>query len=510
MDSIQTSLAQRAKLITEFPRIVLENDDSGRFQRAFNSGYNILLEYKGNYTINAVNVWTSAFKVFGNYATITAASKTSNLIVLGWDESSSFVQVADIEIEWLFFTGLATNAEDNFISTGVNVITPPALARNAGAKNIHIHHCMFQKFTMGVIATSATRLTIEKNLFTDNIYCHPVSAGGYGVLLQACFDVWVDKNIFLGKENDRHAIYVSNVTGQNVQNENVWIRDNYIEWSLISGITGFETCLMIRSCKTLKVLHNHFIGGFGGTDITISNGDSLDYLFDGNTYENIRSLSNERACLGFDASSTFKLEGLKIINNKFHSNDTNSFGVTLAGNNLSKSAVFNNDFDNPTFGVLIENTSKVRVGGNEFLNCSSAQIAYAGTLTDIEIYPNSFKGIGYKENSLDGVLKDITHKYNRGITISSDGAGNLSVTEDLENMIASVVSDPNGVVIIFKPHCKVKQGDFIVNILGSSLLYSYNRSIDVNNSLTIGLKSFTGYDTAFGSVAVPLRVLTVS
>jgi hypothetical protein len=510
IDDVATEVNQQAKLITQFPRITPENDDSGRFQRALNSGFNIILEYKGNYSINTVNVWTSQFKLYGNYATITATSKTSNLIVLGWDASNNFVQVSDIEVEWLFFTGLATTATDNFISTGINIVTPAALARNAGAKNINIHHCMFQKFTMDIIATSGTQLTIEKNLFTNNVYCQPVSAGGYGVLLQACFDVWIEKNIFLGQANDRHAVYVSNVSSQNVQNENVWVRDNYVDWSLVSGITGFETCLMIRSCKGLKVINNTFIGGFGGADMTISNGDSENYLFDGNTFKNIRAGSNERSCIGFDSSSSFILDGLTIINNKFHTNNSNAFGATIASNYLIRTSIFNNEFDNTTFGLLIENTSKVRVGGNEFVNCSSAQIAYAGTLTDVEIYPNTFKGIGYKENSLDTIVKDITHKYNRAFTIGSDGAGNLSILEDVNNMVSSVTNDSNGVVITLKPHCKVKQGDFTVNILGSILLFSYNRAVGGDNSVTIGLKTFTGVDTAYGTVTAPLRVLAIA
>ncbi|OMD21168.1 hypothetical protein BJP51_32185 [Paenibacillus odorifer] len=502
-------LVDNAISILSFPRQMSEIDDTARFERALESGWNLRLEKGKEYVVNNLHIDKSNFSLFGNGAKLSTSSPTASSIFI--DHGCS-----NILIEEIVFQGLADGTNDN--PAAVNILSNGTSAqRGTSASNIEISYCTFLGgYVFSVIATGTTGLEIHHCKGTGNFYVPSASAGGYFILTQTCYDVDIHHNEFVAKANDRHAVYIScagDITGDQA-NENVQIHHNRFDWRLAGGSTGFETCVTARTTRGLFINNNFINGGYGGIGISSSHGSLINADIHDNQIINIHSnLSYDRFCISVsrgDKATVYRSKSVKIHNNQLSSISNRVHGIVVT--DVDGFEIQNNDTNvmgSGSFGLEIVDSTDGIIGGNRLQGNATARtgLMYAGNVSsDIIVTPNKITNFTYREEVL-GASADLvnsTHQYTRSFSVTSSGSGSISVSNDIDLIVDTVTSTFYGCDIKFKKVYKPKQGDASIVISSGSISRMQNRSANaLDNVLSLNL-----FDSS--STALPLATNAAS
>ena len=333
--------------------------------------------------------------------------------ILAASDGTNFVQVHDVRVTGLTFTGVADGSGTN-VSVGFNVETPTGAVYSRGvngAYNIHVEKSNFSGWSMGVMGTGVTDFWIHDNYFTGNHYIAALAAGGYGILTQTCYGIHIYSNVFKAlPAGDRHSIYIScdGGKGSNYWNEDVHIDNNTIDWQTPTSATLFETAMAVRAVHGLSISGNTVNGGYTGIVVALNDGgygDAEDVSIVGNTVTGTLGASpSERAAIEIlgGAPSNGTAYRVTIVGNTINSTNNSVHGIVvnsvvdgvIAGNQVSVAG-------SGSFGLEIFGCTRIQDGPNA-LNGTGTAYAGEAILTGgpssnsaITRVPGSSSGFGF-------------------------------------------------------------------------------------------------------------------
>jgi hypothetical protein len=477
-------------------------DDTAAIQAALNNGAKNVFFPAGNYLTSAtLRIVTSGQAILGYGATLTNASVSASGFLIG-STGAAFVKTDNVTIEGMTFVGADTGAGSAYsYAIGVQPPTTTPYVYGGGCSKISVLNCTASGHAFGVSATAADRLSVTGCRFGGMKYHASLTAGGYGVLIQTCWDTVIENNQFLATSGDRHSIYVSADPSRTYDNNNVCkgvvIAGNLINWSNVVGTTGFETAMMIRAPENISITGNTIIGGYGGIDYDTMNGNGKNVSISGNTIELAVSPASERSCVNFLRSSgTYISTNISITGNSMKIAGTNVHGVTLQGVD-SVSIVGNTIYNTNGASCIGANgaASNVVTNGNRLYgnNLTGGVYYFAGASnTDFTIgvdkvtYPSSFKWRFFTTpaNLLCG--------FTRSATIRANSTGSPVIVTDADSIISSVGTDANGIVATFAAYVSdVSNLAVFFGTNNSNIVQAYYRSA-VSQAVTIGVLSASG------------------
>lgn len=223
------------------------HDDKNAIQEAFNRSGAVLFSNKTYAVSNTVYIKSNTV-IYGNNATI----KTINNTVLATIEPSE----KNVAIYNLNF-----QCNNSIDCIGLN-IPESSLNTDAydSASNIVVSECSFDKGIFGIIATKASDIVINNCKFTDFLYDPASYAGGYGVLLQRCKGVTIEKCTFENAHNGRHDVYIS-CAGSTEHTTNccrdIVVRDCYMNHETQTYYSPNTPSIMIRHSYNVCIENNH-------------------------------------------------------------------------------------------------------------------------------------------------------------------------------------------------------------------------------------------------------------
>lgn len=490
-------LSDKAKSIRDFPIVIPEANDSGRFQRALNSGYNIILEKEVEYTLKNVPIPSGNITIFGN---------KSKVKTVGPDDSGFIISATakNIRVYDLLFEGVADGS--NPTPAGINILSNGvSYSRGTSAKNIEIAGCDFRGFVFGVIATGVTGLKIHNCTGGGHKYVQSANAGGYFILVQTCYDVDIYDNNAVATLTDRHAVYISCDPSKlgDLRNENVNIYNNTFDWTQTGNAGGFECIIQARSTKNLHIFANKTKGGYGGILITPSHGDMLNVdIHDNQVIDGLTNGVNDFysiAAAPQDNNGSYKIRNLKIHSNHILSSVSQASGYGIY--DVIGFEIYNNSGiveGTGSRGLQVAKCSEGLIHGNRFKSGDvQARVGIGlGDNDNIAIYGNKTTGfwLGKEEIYANAVISNISHPEKRSAYISGNGSSITITKQNDDDFIESVAGDPYGCVITFKKNVTVRSGMVSITPMdGNPIRYFYNRSINATNrTLTLGIKSIDG------------------
>src|SRR5205085_7754854 len=238
-------------------------DDTAALQAVLDSGRALSLTTNGRYNVSApLRITRSGQQIHLNGATISANSATTSIFLIGEDARARFVKTDDVLIQGPgVLRGLADGkGRHPPFAIGITApsVTPYAVGR--GCSRITIRDVRETGFCFGIIATGADNMLIENFGLGGNVYYKTLEAGGYGILLQTCFQTRILHPTGVASATDRHAIYISADPRLPFNDANtckgVLIRDLDIDWTGVhgKGPTELEAPLAVRSAQDLSIL----------------------------------------------------------------------------------------------------------------------------------------------------------------------------------------------------------------------------------------------------------------
>jgi hypothetical protein len=429
--------------------------------------------------------------------TITQATAGTSFLHIGRTAASStFVKTDRVRIIGGRFTGAVTGGGSAAYGITINQPTDNPYVNGSGCDDIEISGVSLSGFTGGVIATGASNVRIHHSRFGTMVYHSGLSAGGYGVLLQTCFAVSIDNNYFKAGTTSRHAMYISADPTRISNNDNVCkqvsVTGNVIDWTGTSGATGFETSMALRAVQNLTVTGNTITGGYGQIDYTCDNGDGYNLVIAGNT---LRGLLGRGAINVFRSTGSFTNLGVAITGNSIHVDGAGFDGITVT--NADGVTVTGNSVNAETAGdlILFTDCNNVTVGGNTLIanTAAASAVGFAGTCDGIAVNRNHIDGSYTKIYRYYSNPTNIKFGYARTLSVVSDGAGGLTITDD-DDIVAAVASNASGLDITFENWVEVnaiaaRNVGFAVANSSVCTIYHRSRSGQV---LTVGVANFAG------------------
>lgn len=476
-------------------------DDFAAIQAALNSGAKEIVFPPGTYRCSASpRVTTSGQRIIGYGATLVANAKSVSGLHIGYN-GATFVKTDNVTVEGLTFTG----AQDGSGSTEswCVVIQPPTTvpySQGIGCSSVRVMNCRGSGHTGGVAATCADDLEVSGCRFGSMKYMSAVSAGGYGVLFQTCFDVRVISNSFVATSGDRHAVYVSADPGRTKDNNNVCkgvvIDGNTINWTGAVATTGFEAAIVLRSPENCTIKGNTIRGGYGGIVYEGENGNGRNLVIEGNTIDAPTSSGSERACVGFTRTTgSYIITGVVINGNTMRASGANLYNVSVAhadqvsieGNTLSQT----NGVAPIQFGG---NVTNAYVGGGSIKASSSNSVYYfSGTGNDsITINMSQRSVSGSNLYNFVTTPANLRHGFTRSAAIRANSTGSPVILSDPDGILSSVGTDANGITATFANQVSdVTSTNVLFGTLNSNIVNAYYRSV-AGQQVTIGVLSASG------------------
>ena len=481
-------------------------DDTAAIQAALDSGAKTIVGVAGdNYMITAPLTLSASGVTFSGYgATITQATTNTNGLEIGYD-GASFVQVSDITISGFEFVG----ADDGLTTTASGAIVVYSTSANPyttanGCQRIKVDNCRASGWAFGVVATGVNGLLVSDSYFTGMKYHSSTVAGGYGVLAQTCFDVQVVDNRFVAQNGDRHAIYISADPSRTKNSDNVCkqvvVSGNIVDWTGVSAITGFETCMMSRGVFDFTVSNNVFKGGYGGLDYEIENAPGENISITGNVFDGVltpgtstrgavnflRTAGSNRASNITVSGNSIKLSGEYAIGVQIDHSDY----VSVTGNTI------NSPNNTSSFGINCLDSTAVTLGSNVIrMGNGYAAIAFNGANDNITIDKNQISGASYFRFKFFSNPTNLRFGYNRTFAISTDGLGGITVVNGDEDVVSAAASDVNGVSIDLQPWVDVNNLNITFSGANSSVGWVYYRS-STGSTVVCGVTNHAGLPLA--------------
>jgi putative cofactor-binding repeat protein len=477
-------------------------DDSSAIQAALNTGAKDIILPPGTYKCNStLRVNTTGQRIVGYGATITTASKSVSGFWIGYD-GAAFDKTDYVTVEGVAFTG----AQDGTGSTPswCIIIEPPTTdpyLLGIGCSGIKIINCRGSAHTGGVAATCADDLHVIGCRFGGMEYLSTLTAGGYGVLLQTCFNSGVYSTNFYGGNGDRHAVYVSADPSRTKDNDNVCkgitLSGLNIDWTGVTAITGFEACVVARGTENLSIMGGTWLGGYGGLDYEGENGNGKNISITGVTMDGQLSTGSERACINFvRTSNSYILTGLSITGCTLTPSGTNMHGiavqfadaVTITGNTIRNSG----GISCLNFSGTITN---LKTGDNSLYGSSvtGAIYRFVGTgNSGIQIGRDQISQPGSSKWSFVSTPANLRCDWVRSALIRANSTGSPVIVSDEDSIVASVGTDANGIVATLADYVSdVGTTNAWFGCNNSNIVNAYYRS-SASQAVTIGVISASG------------------
>jgi len=475
--------------------------NTAAFQAAIDSGATYITGAPGeNYQISGVLHTTTSGLVFdGCGATITQVTANTSVLTIG-NNGTAFVQTSDVEVTGWNFIG-ADNGLTTTTSTAIGIqgsATVP-YSTTTGCQRIKVHNNNFSGFCIGVGGTEVNGISVFDNYFTGMKYHLAAAAGGYGVLLQTCFDANISDNNFVALADDRHAIYVSTDPSRTKDSDNVCkrvvIANNRINWQGISSTTGYESCMVVRGAFNITITGNVLTGGQGGIDYDLENAPGENITITGNSIVPVVSGAYTRAAISFLRSSgTYTASHVTIAGNSIAVAGTNCHGIQTSYTKrvaISGNTVLSTN-NTGSFGVYIYACESIVIGDNSiYMGNGYAAILFDGVSDKVTVNRNEIGGANFFRFKFLTVPLALKFGYPRTFYVSADGVGGISVGNGDEDVVASAVSDPNGVTITMQSWVDTQALNITFSGTGSSVGWLYHRT-NSGASVTAGVTNHSG------------------
>jgi hypothetical protein len=393
-----------------------------------------------------------------NGSTIATTGALVSAFSIGNTGADVFVKTDDITIRSGFITGLA----DGTGSPGappyaIGVLPPTTIpyAEGLGCSGVKVHNVRASGFCFGLFATGADDVVVTKCRFGGMKYYAGLSAGGYSVLTQTCFNVRLINNRFTATTNDRHAIYVSADPNRTFDNNNVCksviVKGNRFNWTGVGGTTGFEAPLEIRSAENVTVLGNVFLGGYGAIDYDAENGNGINFVCQGNTFSGQTAGASSRACITVTRSSgSYLTSTVAITGNTFRINNANLYGIILA---FVKGVNVSGNSGTLTLGIALVGVSGTvtgaYLGGNTWDNTAEYCYEFAGTGNDTITMGRDtmvLSGGGLAAHFLT-TPTNFRYAFPRTAIVNATSSGAPTIGSDEFGIIDSVANHANGLAV---------------------------------------------------------------
>lgn len=461
-----------------------------------------------NCKVSATPYTSLSGQVIDGYgATITSASVSASGLRIGWN-GSAFSKTDDVTVKGLTFAGVDTGSGSTY-SYGI-AIEPPTTnpyVYAGGCSHISIIDCKMSGHAIGVIGTAADDLVVDGCRFSDMEYHSALTAGGYSVLFQTCFDSKVTRNTFVGSSGDRHALYISADSSRTKDNNNVCkgvtISGNSINWTGASAATGFEAAIVLRAPEDCAVTGNIIRGGYGQIDYEGENGNGKNISITGNTLDSPTSSGSERGCVNFGRTSgSYICTGVTITGNTMLASGSNTLNVSVAyadqvtiqGNALSQTS----GVAPVKFGGSV--TNAYVGGGTIYVSSANAVYYFSGTGNDgITIGKSQRSVSGTSLYNFVSTPANLRHDYTRSAAIRANSTGSPVEVSDPDGIVSAVGTDTNGISVTFENQvADVTYTNMWFGCANSSVVNAYYRSTS-GQQVVIGVLSAAGTPLAAAS-----------
>src|SRR5689334_18442415 len=342
-----------------YPRTVISNsagrtqypqasgaDDTAALQAALHSGKPLVLAGGGRYTVSApLRITQSGQTVHLSGSIISALGVSTSIFLIGENANGRFVKTDDVLIAGPGTLQGQADGKGRQPPFAIGVTAPPATpyTSGGGCSRITIRDVRETGFCFGLIATGADNLLVENFTLGGNVYYKSLEAGGYGILLQTCFQSRILHPTAVATGTDRHAIYVSADPRRPFNDANtckgVVIRDADIDWSGVhgKGPTQLEAPLVVRSAQDLTISGGVVKGGYGGIDYVADNGPGKNVVINGVIFRGQIAGKHSRACIDITRfSGRFVTDTVTISGCTIEPSGPNMYGIVLSAvNNIA-------------------------------------------------------------------------------------------------------------------------------------------------------------------------------
>jgi hypothetical protein len=471
-------------------------DDSDEIEAALNSGRKNITGAGKNYKITRlINLHTSGVTVDLTGCLITQATTNTSAFRVGYN-GSAFAKTDDIT----FIRGELIGADNGLTTTtsaGIVIQEPTTnpYVRGGGCSRIKTIGTRFTGWCASISGTAADDILVDDIRSTGERYHAAASAGGYGCLFQTCWDVKItDKCRFIGGADSRHAIYISGDPGRafgaNNVCDTVTIGKCTIDWSAVSGTTGFEAGIVIRGASNVNADYPTIIGAYGGMLYELENAPgsniSIGVIASGvrstgagevSGVQFTRSSGTNRASNVTIRPSTISLDGANTHGVQLQYIDgLTSGGHTITGSTYI-SGIYTVDCTDVAYSPSTIRGTKTS-GALDF-----AQVSVANSNISIDRHVISGSGVRYRYYT---VPTDLRFTFPRSVQIASNGAGTITVSNDEEVVGVSAASEANGLTLTVDPSISLPAANWSFTSASSSIAAIYHRTTGAN-TVTIGV-----------------------
>lgn len=477
-------------------------DDSSAIEKAANSGAK-KIDYCGlTYKVTRqIRLYTSGVTHDMRGATITQATTNTDVFLIGYD-GTAFAKTDDTTFLGGSLVG-ADNGLTTTVSTGIGVYAPAVVpyAEGSGCSRIKVLDTKFDGFCTSIAATGADNLEVDGIYSTNMQYHLAAGAGGYGVLAQACFNVKIGaRNLFKAGANSRHAIYISADPGRAKDANNVCkgvsIGACRVEWDAVSGVTGFEAPIYIRSAFNASVNGPVITGGFGGVTYDLENAPAENITIANVQATNVRSsAAGEVSGIQFTRSSgTYRAKNVTVTGCTVQLSRSNTHGIQLAyiDGLTSGGHTIGRKTDSYLSGIYTVDCTDVTYNPSSLSGTwASAAMDFAKvsvTTDNIQIGRSTISGAGPKYRFY-AVPTNMRFNYPRRFAVTANGAGSVTATSsDGEVLTTGVASEPNGFTVTFPPEIAPTPDNFDAVPVASSITSIYHRAA-AGQAVTFGVNT---------------------
>lgn len=488
-------------------------DDTTAIRNAVAAGKSVYFPSLNFKITGPIYITTTGQQLYANGTTITTSGATTTAFFIGSTNGSDFVKTDKVIIDGFNIVGAADGTgSPTTLPVGIFIQHPsdnPYVDGN-GCSGVVISNNNVSGFLAGVHATAADRLTVINNRFSGMKYYSSLTAGGYGVLLQTVFHSKISQNKFVATSTDRHSIYISADPDRTANNNNVCkdviVNNNAIDWTALNGVgaTGFEAAVVARAPEDLVFNGNTVLGGYGGIDYDLLNGNGINTSITGNVFRKQYAGTSERATINYLRSSgSYTGTGLNITGNVIDvatSGGLNTHGIQLSYISdvaISGNVIRNNGISNIDFG---NNATDIIVSGNMLECVASYCYQFAGTgVARLMFGRNKELLSGGALFTMANAPTGMRFGYNRCATLVANSTGSPTFNSDNDGIVTSVATDANGIKVTFNG--LVTSGSSFQHVLlnthNGSVATVYNRN--QTNPLIVGVLGTAGPFTALGA-----------
>lgn len=219
-------------------------DDTEALQATMDAGKSVVLSTGKVYAISdAVYVKTGTV-IYGNNAVVKSIN---NNVLLTIDPNQNNIRINDVKFE----------CQNDIHCICINIPERDLTTDEYdSAYDIEIRGCDLKRGIFGIIATKASDIRIINCHFSDFIYNPDDVAGGYGILLQRCKNVAIDKCTFDNVNNGRHDVYISCAGSKEHENNccrDITIRDCVITHDTQTFYSPNTPAFMIRHSYNVTI-----------------------------------------------------------------------------------------------------------------------------------------------------------------------------------------------------------------------------------------------------------------